>query len=321
MDTSGSLTEELDIMKSNVYSMKDAIIADFPEAFFGMTTLGTLESTVYSVISNIENTANYTSAVANMNVQATGATEYHTAAIEQAVSGTGTYQQIQTYSGGTVYTLDIPAASCASGLRGGVCFRENSLPVVVVISDEAIAMAGWIWASGSATTADDVIDSLNAINGKIGIIDSSGETNAYMSDDADYFASGTGSVDTSGETFYEAIPTAGVGLYNKWVTMVKSMIANTVMDIELSLGTDPSNPINVYNLIDSYEAFSASPVNGIDSKSGAEFTGVKRDTNLTYKIIFSNSGASTGVKLNKLTLSAVWGNTLIGTKTITVVTD
>ena len=322
MDTSGSLVEELSLIKTNVSDMANAIIADYPQAAFGMTTLGTLESTVYSIVRNIdENVNDYVSAVTNMTADAYGATEYHTIAIDQAISGTGTYQKIQTYEGGTVYTLDIPAASCGTGKRGGVCFRENSLPVVVVISDEAIAMDGWIWTSGSATTADDVIDSLNAINGKIGIIDAGGEAGAYMSDDADYFAVGTNSVDASGETFYKAIPNVGTGLNTEWIAMVKGIIEDTVMDVDLDLTPDASNPVNVYGLIDSYEAFSASPVNGIDGKSGSEFTGVKRDTDLTYKVVFSNNNSEMGVKLNELTLSAVWGDTVIGSKTITIVTD
>lgn len=103
--------------------------------------------------------------------------------------------------------------------------------------------------------------------------------------------------------------------------MVKNMISDTVMDIELDIKAGASNPVDIFSLIDSYTAFSASPVSGIDSKSGAEFQGVKRYTSLTYKVVFSNSGASTGVKFSELTLAALWGDIVVGTKTITVVTD
>jgi hypothetical protein len=321
MDTSGSLYDELDLIDRNVGDMTNAISTDYPDAAFGMTTLGALDSTVYTNVHDIDTSVNnYISAVTSALGSANGGTEYHTAAINQALSGSGTYQKIRTSEDGTVYTVDIPAASCASGERGGVCFRENSLPIVIVISDEAVNMVGWLWDSGFATTIDDVIDSLNAINGKIGIIDSCASS-AVMSGNADSFAAGTDSYNAFGEAFYRDIPSTGDGLDTEWIAMVKSMIEDTVMDIELDVKSDPSNSVNLINYIDSYSAVSASPASGIDSKSGSEFLGVERDTDLTYKVIFSNSESATGVKLNKLILSAVWGDIVVGTKTITVVTD
>jgi|GEM_PF-3920135 len=322
LDTSGSLTEELGIIKSNVSTMTQSIVTDYPDAAFGMTTLGTLESDVYSIIHNIdETTSNYVSSVSTMAVSGYGSTEYHTVAIDQAVSGAGTYQQVKACDGCPLYTINIPAASCLAGQRGGVCFRENSMPIVVVISDEAIDMDGWIWDSGFGTTADDVADSLNAINAKIGIIDASGTTSPLMTADAAKFALDTNSYDSAGDPFYKAIPTTGTNLSTEWTTMVKNMISDTIMDIELDITQGASNPVNIFNLIDSYTAFSASPAGGIDSKLGSEFLGVERDTDLTYKVVFSNSGSSTGVKFNELILSALWGDIVVGTKTITVVTD
>lgn len=321
LDTSGSLTEELGIIKSNVSTMTQSIVDDYPDAAFGMTTLGTLGYTVYSIIHNIDETvSNYVSSVSSMTTIVNGSAEYHTAAIDQAVSGTGTYQLVRSYEGGSQYTVNIPAASCSVGERGGVCFRENSLPVVIVISDEAIDMDGWIWDIGLATTADDVSDSLNAINAKIGIIDASGTTDPLMVDDAAKFALDTNSYDSAGEPFHKAISSADTVL-DAWITMVKNMISDTVMDIELDIDQGASNPVNVLDLIDSSTALSASPPSGIDGKSGAEFQGVQRHTSLTYKVVFSNSGSSTGVKFSELILSAVWGDIVVGTKTITVVTD
>jgi len=322
MDTSGSMGEELGIIKSNVSAMTQSIVTDYPDAAFGMTTLGTLGYDVYRVVHNIDTSAvNYSSAVSSIAFSANGGTEYHAVAIDQAVSGTGTEQTVREYDGASQYEIDIPAASCSAGQRGGACFRENSLPIVVVISDEAFDTDGWIWDSGFATTADDVSDSLNAINAKIGIIDACGTAGTLMMDDAAKFALDTNSYDSVGDSFYKAISSSGINLDTEWTTMVKNMISDTVMDIELDITQGASNPVNVLNLIDSYTAFSASPAGGIDSKSGSEFLGVKRDTNLTYKVVFSNSGSSTGVKFSELILSAVWGDIVVGTKTITVVTD
>ena len=42
------------------------------------------------------------------------------------------------------------------------------------MSDEAFATSGWIWSVGAETTVQNAVDSMNDINAKIAVIDSSG---------------------------------------------------------------------------------------------------------------------------------------------------
>lgn len=215
-------------------------------------------------------------------------------------SGSGTTQTVKTYDGGSDYSVNVSSASCGSGFRGGICFRENSLPLFVLMSDETFATSGWIWSVGAETTVQDAVDSMNDINAKIAVIDSSG-TLKDLETNTNTLAAGTYSYDQAGDPFYYNIPTTGTDINLKIEDAVKRMYDETEMTAGLVFESPVSNTIQSTQFVLSHATVSADPAENIHSKDDLYFYGTLRETMLRYSISLRNT-VSTPSQMTFLTL-------------------
>ncbi|HNZ53939.1 MAG TPA: hypothetical protein PLD55_12165 [bacterium] len=207
---------------------------------------------------------------------------------------------VKTYDGGSDYSVNVSSASCGSGFRGGICFRENSLPLFVLMSDEAFATSGWIWSVGAETTVQNAVDSMNDINAKIAVIDSSG-ISKYLETNTNTLAAGTYSYDQAGDPFYYNIPTTGTEINLKIEDAVKRMYDETEMTAGLVFESPVSNTIQSTQFVLSHATVSADPAENIHSKDDLYFYGTLRETMLRYSISLRNT-VSTPSQMTFLTL-------------------
>ncbi|HSW61394.1 MAG TPA: hypothetical protein VLJ60_11370, partial [bacterium] len=288
IDTSGSMMNAISVLQNNISTITSNIRSYIPDSQFGIVALGTLGYNPYLPIQNVtHDTTTFNSKVATI-PGGNGSYEYHTVTIEQTASGSGTTQTVKTYDGGSDYGVNVSSASCGSGFRGGICFRENSLPLFVLMSDEAFATSGWIWSVGAETTAQNAIDSMNLINAKIAVIDSSG-TSKYVETNATTLAAGTYSFDQAGNPFYYSITSTGTDLNLKIEEAVKKMHDETEMTAGLVLESENSNSIEATQFVKSYATVSATPLDNIHSKDDLYFYGTLRETYLKYSFSLRNT--------------------------------
>ncbi|HRQ71101.1 MAG TPA: VWA domain-containing protein, partial [bacterium] len=300
VDTSGSMMNAISVLQNNISTITSNIRSYISDSQFGVVTLGTLGYNPYLPIQNItSDLTTFNSKVASI-PSGNGSYEYHAVTIEQTASGSGTTQTVKTYDGGSDYGVNVSSASCGSGFRGGICFRENSLPLFVLMSDEAFATTGWIWSVGEETTAQDAIDSMNDINAKIAVIDSSG-TSKYVETNTATLAAGTYSYDQAGIPFYYNILSTGAELNLKVEDAVKKMYDETEMTTGLVFESPVSNTIEATQFVTSHATVSADPVENIHSKDDLYFYGTLRETMLKYSISLRNT-VSTPSQMTFLTL-------------------
>lgn len=319
LDTSGSMSAAIDIIKSSMSAVTSDIRTDIPDSDFGLVTLGTLGYNPFTAVQNITSDTSAISTAAAGLAYGNGSDEYHTLTLEHSASGTAVTQSIRTTAGGTVYPTNISAATCSVGLRGGVCFRENSLPVFVLMTDEKFNTTGWIWDTGTETTIDNAAASMNAINAKIAVIDSSGDSK-YVSANASALAQKTDSYNLSEEPIYYSIPTTATELPAKIRDAVKTARDSARMDVDLEFETVDGNEIEAVQFMKSYSTVSADPVESVESQETEIFKGVLRDTVLTYKLDLQNTTVEeSGITFIKLRIKANWNGITLDSKEITLV--
>ena len=318
-DTSGSMLDELSVLQNNISVVTSNIRSYIPDSSFGLVSLGTLGYSPYLPLQNITDDLTLFNSKVSALTSGNGSYEYHTLTIEQTASGSGTAQSISTYSGGSVYQANVAAASCASGLRGGVCMRENSLPVVILMSDEVFDTSGWIWSVGTETTINDAADSMTAINAKIAVIDSSGDSK-YLETNTGTLADGTYSYDQAGNPFYYSIPTAGTGIDLKVEEAVKTMYDETVMTVGLAIESDSGNTMDATQFVESFKTVSATPAEGVSYKDNSYFYDTVRDTTLRYSVSFENTDSTPSeLTILSLKIKLKWNSITLDTKDFTVV--
>lgn len=318
-DTSGSMSAAIEVLKTNIATITENIRTEIPDSYFALVTLGTLGYSPFVPVKNVTaDMAAFETAVTGLGC-GNGSYEYHTLTIEQSASGSGTSQSIKPYEGSSIYNTVISASSCAAGLRGGVCFRENSLPVFILMSDEVFDTSGWIWTAGTETTIDDATDSINAINGKIAVIDSSGETKALI-DNSLSLANSTDSLNSLGDPYYYSTPYAATDLNLKIEEAVKAIYDETEMTAGLDFESASGNSINAEQFVESHKTVSANPTEGISSKDNDYFYGTLRETILKYSVSLSNSSSSPAeMTFLTLNMNLNWNNITLDTVPFTIV--
>jgi hypothetical protein len=296
-DVSGSMSQAMTVLRNNISTITSNILSYIPDSQFGLVTLGTLGYAPYLPVQNI--TSDMTTFNSKVEVLSSGggSDEYHALTIEQTASGSGT---TQTITSGSSYQTNVVPASCAAGLRGGICFRENSLPLFILMTDEKFATTGWTWSVGAETTVQNAIDSMNAINAKIAVIDSSGDSK-YVETNTNTLAAGTYSYDQAGDPFYYNILLTGAELNLKIEDAVKKMHDETEMTTGLVFESPVSNTIEATQFVTSHATVSADPVENIHSKDDLYFYGTLRETMLRYSISLRNT-VSTPSQMTFLTL-------------------
>ncbi len=294
VDLSNSMSGEHANLKDGINNtIISGIKAKIPNAEFGLVKFGPINmnetlaldkgKNVYLPVQQITaNTSEVQTAVNDIAVTS-GTYEYITEAIYQTATGAGTYQRIchetngcGVGQGGYEIKVDIKAAQCPSGRLGGLCLRDEALPIFILMTDEAFTLDFGLWKDGTAvTTLQKAIDAMNVINAKFIGLDSSG-TNAPAADYTD-LSTKTGSVDKDGKNFNQIINTDGSGMSTEIVDSVLSL----TQYIQLDVSTNKVHIPNTFGVADTTQF--------ITSITPGQFPKVKPGEKVTFELTFQNT--------------------------------
>ena len=317
VDLSGSMSEEHENLKSGIKSIIiDGVRSQIPDSAFGLVKFGTMESQTYSLAQPITTDSDAVKTAVDGISTSGGSEEYHNLALWAAASGEYRYEKVKLP--GSVFgscslgtstesvTINPPDCSAYPGNIGGACFRNESLPIFIMASDESFADDDWCsWESGSRTTRDMAIAKMNAINAKFIGLDSGSSTS-----DFNYISDGTGSNDGAGTRFNFKVNADGSAFSDAIVDAVISLTNNIQIDITTNVKHVP----NEYGLDDTTKF--------VKSVSPDSFPDVKPGQQVTFDVTFENNfyeNDSYESKVFTATISVLGDGAFLDTRDVVIV--
>jgi hypothetical protein len=248
-----------------------------------------------------------------------GGKEPHQEAIYQAATGEGLKGLLHKMPfPQNPVQMNIPPADCskAEGTIGGLCFRDMSMPVFIMITDEGFTnikkqkdKPKWgddYWDDNAAGhSTEDAITAMNGINAKfIGIdsgftcnLDNNGNCEPGTAkqaneakEDFKKIAQGTGSLDKSGKPFlYHTENPDGSGLSDQIADAIVQLTSYIQMDVTTKTTSEEKcNNRSVADFVVSSKPNKATPPDGISGKDDTTFKQVQPGTVVSFDIHFHN---------------------------------
>ena len=224
-----------------------------------------------------------------------------------------------------VYNIQKPDCTGTDklGTIGGLCMRQKSMPIFIVITDEsAYECLPYDASSASFTckfdqnstviTKDMALGAMGRIGAKFIGIDSGFKTcevndtscnpeeKTYLAGHPDEntagffmdFANFTGSLDKDAKPFiYHTERSDGTGIGDTITEAIESLTTFIEMDVTTAGMADPDqqcNGISAANFVVSSTPISADPPNGVAGKDGTKFFKIKHGTDVYFDVHFHN---------------------------------
>ncbi len=312
VDLSGSMSGEINNLKLGINTeIIGGVSANITDVAFGLATFddwkGINGDEVYRLVQPVttDNTI-IEGAVNGLTRLSNCGWEPHHEALFQAASGIGYSGQFTfTRRESSVNACDvtneyypsIPAADCSleEGSIGGGCFRDDAMPIIIMMSDEGFTSYPsdvFTWTIPYHNT-NDAIDALNAINAKFIGVDSWDAAMTWTpapEDDFKAISTATGSVDaTTGDPFFYKIASDGTGLSDQIADAVFELTSNIKLDVWTSKES-VANPelVDTSLFIKALIPDSSDPVNAYFSKDTTTFYFVNPGAKVNFEIKFHN---------------------------------
>ncbi|MBO6936497.1 MAG: VWA domain-containing protein [Deltaproteobacteria bacterium] len=189
-----------------------------------------------------------------------------------------------------------PARSgCPAGTWGYPCFREEAIPVIVLITDAPFHNGNRFPYSGLGFTAPswaNTISALRAAGIRVIIIESANwyyysDRRACL-DDYEEVATQTGAVDGAGDPFVYNINSNGTGLDGAVVSAIDDLANATRLDIVARAIDNPATAFDERQLVSSVTAATYSPGGACGGRSGNRFTACVPGSDVRFEIVFHN---------------------------------
>jgi len=317
-DDSGSMSEETDNLKDEAKTkIIDAIAAQFQSpdyAAFGLMMFGwdkpykiyqyitTDGEAVKSAIDNLNGDQNDEYAIPALYLAATG--EEYIATIKNCLppSFGGCNQNMVPPA---QYNIQKETCTGQLGSIGGACFRKKSMPIYIMISDEAFMecrdfdpnnnSAGCMYDAGAKKiTYDMAIAAMNGIGAKfIGIdsgFDDNGTKTDECADDYEIMSQVTGSLDSSGKNFNSHTANAnGSGMSDQIAQAIVDLTTFIDMDVTTGKMSDENcNGTSAADFVKSSKTIAADPPEGVSGQDDTTFFSVTQGTDVTFDVRFYN---------------------------------
>ncbi|HPS31851.1 MAG TPA: hypothetical protein PLZ43_16465, partial [bacterium] len=312
-DRSSSMSTEADNLKKEIKTeIIDAIAAQFTSPGFAAYGLASFGYDSLYQMNQIMTLSTDEIKTAVDGLKATENNETTTEAIYQASTGEGIMGHYYTKLGSQQLMpvdANIPKQDCNGklGSVGGACFRQKTMPIYIVITDESFttcylaneAPAGqmclWSWANPEPHNPEEAIASMNGIGAKfIGIDSGFGEDNTtvtnYAEDDFVLYSELTGSLDGTGKPFlYHTDNSNGTGIGGKIADAVIALTTWIDMDVTTGKMSDENcNGITAADFIKSSKTIAADPPDGVSGQDETTFFSVTQGTDVTFDVRFYN---------------------------------
>lgn len=261
VDRSGLMATAHANLKANVKTaILDAIRAKIADTAFGLVKLGVVENgDAYELSQYITTDDNkIRNAVDTISSATNGSETYHNLALWEAATGEANTETI-VYANPKSAKNEIAAADCSEqeGSIGGACFRENSMPVFVMMTNDKFLIQsklGTNWSTGSYKTNSMVNDRMNAINAKfIGVYV---ETNSSTDPAQDFerIAKATDSIKAADSYFNTSVSADSADFSAKIAEQVNSLTENILLKVNAGF-KHAGNEYGVKNTADFVKSF------------------------------------------------------------------
>jgi hypothetical protein len=299
VDLTGSMSGEVDNLKQGINNVIiQGVTAQVPAAALGLVTFNDWTDVPYRLNQGISTDPTVVQNAVSQIVCLNGGDETHHETLYQAASGDGLQGQA-CLSGACnplinpPFNVNIAAPSCPAGTHGGACFRDQALPIFIMITDESFVKYNMTWKSGGPNhdlTA--AIAAMNAINAKFIGVNSADLSDSYHAGlDTNYanIATQTGSLDSNNQPFNYDISSDGTGLSDQVVQAVVNLTQNLQMDVTTTRASvDNAQTIDTTQFIKAVVPTSADPASGADSMDTTTFYGVDPGTTVKFNVDFYN---------------------------------
>ena len=242
VDRSGLMSAAHNNLKANVKTaIFDAIREKIADPAFGLVKLGVVENgDAYELAQYITKDPNdLKNAVDTISSATNGSETYHNLALWEAATGEANTETI-VYANPKSAKNAIAAADCSGqeGSRGGACFRENAMPVFIMMTNEKFwekSKLGSNWSTGSYKTNSIVNDSMNAINAKfIGVyVETNSSTNPAQ--DFERIAKATDSIKAADSYFNTSVSADSTDFSAKIAEQVNSLTENILLKVKADI--------------------------------------------------------------------------------------
>ena len=320
-DTSGSMQDEFYNLKDEINDkIVDQIDAAFPSP--GFTAYG-FNTVPWDLRSPVTDNAEYIkSKVDDTKCNGSG-NELQIQTIYQAATGEGFQSIVRTCMNnqcGKIFGMNVPdeninwpEADCTGqlGSVGGVCSRKKSMPIYIMITDEALQICpaeenlqqwdscAWAFGNPIGASKEEAIAAMNGIGAKfIGINSefSCDNENTNCSegsapdDDFELISTMTGSLDKDGKSFNTHTANAdGTGMSDQIANAVISLTTWIDMDVTTGKMSDQNcGGTDVAEFVKSSTTISADPADGVSGQDETTFFSVTQGTDVTFDVHFYN---------------------------------
>ena len=299
VDATGSMGDEIDNVRSTLSTIAAQAKAAIPDLQMGVGSFRDFPYASYGdegdapyahQISVTDDLASVQQGLSSLYAGGGGdMAESQVEALYQAASGEGL-----TSNAGP--TANIPAASCAAGMRGYPCFRPASTPVLVLVSDAP-------WHQGPANvypyagisptphTFDQAKDAMARIGARMvsAVVEGIGEARTH----AEAMLRATGSVDAAGNPLVYEAPNGQVS--QSIITGIQTLARETPQEVAAaSVNGDNPGGFDARPFLISIvprEGYDKDgvPGRGYLAKDEQKFSGVSPDTQVEFTLTFRNT--------------------------------
>lgn len=315
VDRSGLMETAHTNLKANMQTaIIDAIREKIADPAFGLVKLGVVENgDAYELSQYITTDENkIRNAVDAISSATNGSETYHNLALWEAATGEANTETIM-YANPKSAKNEIAAADCSKqeGSIGGACFRENAIPLFVLMTNEKFWEKGKLgssWTTGSYKTNSMVEDSMNAINAKfMGVyVETDNSTNPTA--DFDKIAQATNSTKAADSYFNITANSSDSDFSAKIAEQLNYLTENILLNVV----ADFEQAANSYGVDGSFVA-SFYPAAAQTVKAGSQIS-----VDVTFKNDFHKNSSCEPHNFY-ITASAADGGVMLDSREITVV--
>lgn len=298
IDSTGSMRDEIDAVRAGLRGrVVPGVRAAIPDAAFGVALFGEFPIAPHGP-SGVEPYQLRTPITTNViNVEAAlddtptwGNFDDAEAAIEglyQVMTGNG-------YGSPGDPGYIAPSFGCPAGGSGGGCFRDDALPIVMLITDAPMHNGPDSENDYSFTPAphtyEETVRAVERLDALVLGLAASDPGRPSPADDLEALSRDTGSVDADGRPRVFDIGGGGAGIGTEIIEAVQFVASELPLDVDAVVEDIPGDEVDADLVLRGMRAVSADPPENVDRIEGDTFFGVVPGTSLTFEITVDASG-------------------------------
>ena len=220
-----------------------------------------------------------------------------------------------------------PSFGCAGGGLGGGCFRRDSLPVILLITDAPMnnGPPGVSPMSSYAFTGPhSYADAIRAVRALGVLVIGLGAHDPISMSAMPHLravARDTGAVDSDGSPLAFNIGATGGGVGTGIVDAIRRLAEGVPLDVDAIIEDEPGDAIDARDLVVAVRPLSASPPDGVSGMTDTTFLGARPGTQVTFELELDASSvppSREGIRVPAAVLFRAFGRSRLGRVPITI---